>query len=321
MAVTVALSGAEHDRAEWSAALESAAAARGLAMRLINDPAAIVAAAEDIDYLVYSPAGVLEDLRIFPKLKAILSMFAGVERLLARPDLPDLPVARMVEPGLTIGMTDYVVGHAMRAHLGIEAAIDDSRAGKWAAIPAKLSVNRPVGVMGLGQLGQDAARALATLRFPTRGWSRSPKTVEGVRSYAGAAELPAFLEGLEILIVLLPQTADTVGMVDAAALALLADGAHVINAARGPIVTEAALLAALDDREGRGPLGGATLDVFDIEPLPEDHPYWRHPKVIVTPHIASWTRAETASKVLIEQIERAEHGQPLSHLVDRGRGY
>lgn len=320
MAVTVVFGGAEEDRETWGTALAQAMRSSDAPMRLVLDPATVADPAE-VDYVIFSPVGAVEDLRAYVRLKAVLSMWAGVERLLARPDLPDVPIARMVEPGLTIGMTDYVVGHALSAHLGVAATIDASRAGRWEPSPAKLSVHRPVGVMGLGQLGQDAARALAALRFPTRGWSRSRKEVEGVRCFSGLGQVDAFLADLEILIVLLPQTPDTVGMLHGGRLALLADGAHIINAARGPILPEADLLAALDGREGRGPLGGATLDVFDTEPLPPEHPYWMHSKVIVTPHIASWTRAETASKVLIEQIERAERGEPLAHLVDRTLGY
>lgn len=321
MTVTAALNCAEDDREIWAAALRSAAAERGLPLRLLETPEAATAAAAEVTYVVFAPNGGLEDLRVFPRLKAVLSMWAGVEKLLARPDLPDAPIARMVEPGMTYGMTDYVVGHVMRAHLGIDALLDNSRAGRWAPASPKLSMQRRVGVMGLGQLGADAARALASLRFDVRGWSRSRKDLEGVRSFAGPDELDAFLDELEILVILLPQTADTTGMLSAATLARLADGAHVINAARGPIVTESDLLAALDARVGRGPLGGATLDVFDVEPLPAGHPYWAHPKVVVTPHIASITRAETASKVLVEQIERVEGGSPPTNLVDRARGY
>lgn len=170
--------------------------------------------------------------------------------------------------------------------------------------------------MGLGALGLDAARALQALRFQVLGWSRTRKSEPGLRAYAGLAELPDFLSACEILVLLAPLTPDTRGLLNAERLAHLPMGAHVINAARGPIIVEADLLAALD-----GPLGGATLDVFDTEPLPEDHPLWAHPKVLVTPHVASVTRAETAAPELIAQIARAERGEALHHLVDFERGY
>lgn len=316
MAVVV-FGGKASERAEWEPHLRAAVAASQSRPTLIMDPTE--AAPDDVDYVLTSANGDVSDLGAFANLKGILSLWAGVEELLARPDLPaDVPLARMVEPGLTYGMTDYVIGHVMRAHLGIDRFIKADQAGEWLEWHPPLSTERRVGVIGLGALGLDVAEKLVALRFQTRGWSRTRKEAPGVTCFAGAGELPAFAEGLDILVVLAPQTPETIGLVDGALLAHLADGAHLINAARGPLVRQDALLAALDAPSG---LAGATLDVFDEEPLAPDHPYWAHPAVLVTPHIASVTRPQTASTAVLAQIDRAEAGEGLRHVVDRGRGY
>ena len=166
-------------------------------------------------------------------------------------------------------------------------------------------------------LGQDAARALAQLRFDVAGWSRTQKQVEGITCFHGEAGLPPFLARTEILVCLLPLTADTENILDAKLFAGLPRGAVVINAARGRLQVEEDLLAALDS----GHLAGATLDVFRTEPLPADHPFWTHPKVTVTPHVAAITQARTGIRHIADAIGRARRGEPLLHLVDRTRGY
>ncbi|MEL6316407.1 MAG: NAD(P)-dependent oxidoreductase [Pseudomonadota bacterium] len=315
----VALSaGRETEAARRRAALDAARAARPdappfeLALDVRNTPP------ERVSYLLFAPDGPISDLRPYARVKAVLSLWAGVETLVGRPDLPETaPVARMVEDGLTEGMRDYCVAHAMRAHVDLDATLARSRAGEWVEEHPPLARDRRVGVLGLGVLGGEVARVLAGLGFRVSGWSRSPRDVAGVACRAGEEGLAQVLAESDILIVLAPLTPETRGLLNAERLALLPKGAHVINAARGPLVVEADLLAALDaDR-----VAGATLDVFDVEPLPSDHPYWAHPRVTVTPHVASVTRVETAAQEIVKQIARCEAGEPVRHLVDLSRGY
>jgi glyoxylate/hydroxypyruvate reductase A len=187
----------------------------------------------------------------------------------------------------------------------------------WQPRPGCLARDRRVGVLGLGVLGAAAARALAALHFDVAGWSRSPKAIPGVACYNGPAGLPALLGRSEILVCLLPLTPETEGILGAATFDALPRGAQIINAARGGHLVEADLLAALDD----GRLGGAVLDVFATEPLPPDHPFWHHPTITVTPHVAGMTRAHSAATAIAANIRRIAAGQPPAPLVDRTRGY
>lgn len=272
---------------------------------------------DDIDYaLVWKPpAGLLARL---PKLQVIFSLGAGVDALVADPTLPQVPLVRMVEEGLTEGMTEYVVLNVLRHHRQFDQYQGQQRRKQWhEVLPQKLAHERRVGVMGLGVLGADAAQALAALRFDVAGWSRSPKQVSGVACFAGFDRLGDFLARTEILVCLLPLTPETRGILDAEAFARLPQGAVVINAARGGHLVEADLLAALEG----GRIAAATLDVFETEPLPEDHPFWSHPRVTVTPHVAAATHARSAAASVAAQIERFERGLPLEHVVDLGRGY
>jgi len=172
-------------------------------------------------------------------------------------------------------------------------------------------------VLGLGALGAACARMLSHLGFPVTGWSRSPKDIDTLRCLSGEAGLHTALEEADILVLLLPLTPDTESLLDAARLALLPADTVILNPGRGPLIDDDALLAALD----AGKIGHATLDVFREEPLPPAHPFWAHPRVTVTPHIASETRSETAAQVIAENISRGEAGKPLLHLVDRDAGY
>ncbi|TWB22796.1 glyoxylate/hydroxypyruvate reductase A [Nitrospirillum amazonense] len=271
----------------------------------------------EIDYaLVWKPpAGLLASL---PKLKVIFSLGAGVDALLADPTLPDLPLVRMVEPGLTEGMTEYVCLHVLRWHRDAPLFEAQQRAGQWKQLTHQhLARERKVGILGLGALGSDAAHALKALRFDVAGWSRSPKQLDGIATYHGAGGLAPFLARTDILVCLLPLTADTENILDAGLLAQLPRGAVVINAARGRHLVEEDLLAALNS----GHLAGATLDVFRTEPLPADHPFWTHPRVTVTPHVAAITQARTAVEQVVGGLKRLAAGQPLINLVDRRRGY
>ncbi|WP_170445633.1 2-hydroxyacid dehydrogenase [Ruegeria arenilitoris] len=270
---------------------------------------------DQVDYIVYAPNGGLLDFTPYTRAKAVLSLWAGVEKI-ASNDTLTVPLARMVDHGLTQGMTEWVVGHVLRYHLGMDRHIT-VQDGVWAPDPPPLATQRSVCVLGLGALGRAAARALAALSFNVTGWSRSAKDVSGVTCLHGPDGLRVALSQAEILVLLLPETVATENTLNADTLALLPKGARILNPGRGPLIDDEALLQALNT----GQVGHATLDVFRAEPLPPDHPYWAHPNVTVTPHIASETRPETAAQVICENIQRSESGRPLLHLVDRALGY
>ena len=275
----------------------------------IGDPGEI-----EIALVWRAPPG---ELARYPQLKAILSLGAGIEGLVADPTLPDVPIARMVDPSLSRTMSEYVLLAVLRHHRELDRFERAQRARRWDFSLPPQATDRPVGIMGQGELGARAAGLLAAQGFPVMGWSRTAKSIAGVTSYAGRSELHAFLQRSAILVCLLPLTAETRGILDAEAFASLPHGACVINVARGDHLVEADLLAALDS----GHLAGATLDVFRTEPLPPDHPFWRHPKVLITPHVASYSLPATAADGVVDNIRRARAGQPLRHQVDRARGY
>ena len=285
---------------------------QGLEVRIwpeVGDPAAIDTA------LVWRPPP--GELARYPNLKAILSLGAGIEGLIADPTLPNVPIARMVDPSLARTMTEYVLLAVLRHHREFDRFEREQRARRWAYRFPPQAARRRVGIMGLGELGAAAARTLVAHGFAVFGWSRTPKAIKGVTSYAGRSELHAFLHQADILVCLLPLTAETRGILDAETFASLPHGACVINVARGAHLIEADLLAALLS----GHLGGATLDVFETEPLPPESPLWARSDVLVTPHVASYSLPATAADGVVENIRRARAGQPLRHQVDRARGY
>ncbi|MCY4179224.1 MAG: glyoxylate/hydroxypyruvate reductase A [Litoreibacter sp.] len=268
-----------------------------------------------VDYIVFTPNGPVTDLRPYTKTKAVLGLWAGVEAIVGNQTLTQ-PLCRMVDHGLTEGMVEWVTGHVLRHHLGMDAHIH-GQDGVWRKGAPPLARERKVCVLGLGALGQACAAQLASLNFEVHGWARSLKSVAGVTCHAGEAGFDDALSGADMVVLLLPQTPATTDILNARTLGLLAPGAAVINPGRGPLIDDNALLAALDS----GQIGHATLDVFRVEPLPAEHPFWAHPKVTVTPHIASETRAVTAAEVIGENIRRGEAGEPFLHLVDRDAGY
>lgn len=272
-------------------------------------------APEEVDYIVYAPNADVQDFTPYSRCKAVLNLWAGVEDVVSNPTLTQ-PLARMVDHGLTQGMREWVAGHTLRHHLGMDLHIH-GQDGEWRSFVPPLAENRPVTILGLGALGRACGETLASLGFPVTGWSRNPKEIEGLTCLHGADGLRAALSTAEILVLLLPNTPATENTLDAETLALMPKGACIINPGRGPLIDDDALLAALDT----GQIGHATLDVFRTEPLPSDHPYWAHPKVTVTPHIASETRPGTASEVIAENIRRGEAGEPFLHLVNREAGY
>ncbi|MBM3539199.1 MAG: glyoxylate/hydroxypyruvate reductase A [Alphaproteobacteria bacterium] len=258
------------------------------------------------------------ELNRYPNLRLILSLGAGVNHVLDDPDLPPgIPIARIVDPGLTGGMVEYAVWAAMRYHRNLDVYERFQREGTWKKLPMPDTARRGIGVLGIGEIGSACAQALSAFGFSVAGWSRTPRTLEGIVSYAGNESLKPFLARSEILICVLPLTTATRGIINAELLEALPKGAFVINIARGGHVVDADLLAALDS----GHIAGATLDVFQPEPLPPEHPYWRHPKVTLTPHIASLTNPDTAVLPIAENLRRLSAGQPLLHLVDRESGY
>jgi glyoxylate/hydroxypyruvate reductase A len=302
---------ARPDRWEtYRAPLARALAAAGVAAELRTE-----FAPEEVDYIVYAPNSRVQDFTPYTRLKAVLNLWAGVENVVGNDSL-HVPLARMVDHGLTQGMVEWVTGHVLRHHLGMDAHIL-GQDGTWRPDIPPLAEDRPVTMLGLGELGAACAQALVRLGFPVTGWSRSPKEEQGVRCLHGDAGLRAALEGAQIVVLLLPDTPETRNILNAASLAHLPHGAMIVNPGRGTLIEDDALLAALD----AGHIGHATLDVFRTEPLPPEHPYWAHPRVTVTPHIASETRPETAAQVIAENIRRGEAGEPFLHLVDRDLGY
>lgn len=297
---------------QYEPLLKAALAEAGITARVsaeAADPAAV-------DYLVVANGAVTEDFSPFTGAKAVLNLWAGVEKIVGNPTLTQ-PLCRMVDPAMTEGMVEYVTGQVLRHHLGLDRHIRND-AGEWfTELYPPLARDRKVTVLGLGELGAAAARALAALNFDVTGWSRSQKAIEGIRCLAGAEGLEAALASAEILVLLTPFTPETENLLDARTLALLPKGAVIINPARGQLIDDAALLAALDS----GQVAQATLDVFRIEPLPADHPFARHPRVTITPHIAAATRPATAASIVAENVRRGEAGEPFLYQVDRARGY
>lgn len=272
---------------------------------------------EAIDYAVVwkPPQGMLAAL---PNLKAIFSMGAGVDHLASDPELPrHVPVVRMVDPGLTERMTEYVTFAVLRHHRRMREYQAAQAERRWQEYPVPLGRQRCVGLLGLGELGADAARALTALRFDVASWSTRHKNIDGVTSFAGHTELPNFLERTEILICLLPLTEVTRGILNRQTLAHLPRGACLINAARGQHLVENDLLALLES----GQISEATLDVFHEEPLPPEHPFWGHPRILMTPHIASVTPPETAAAAIGENIVRMKRGESPYPVLDFDKGY
>jgi glyoxylate/hydroxypyruvate reductase A len=258
-----------------------------------------------------------------PNLGAIFSLGAGVDHLFADPRLPDVPIARVVDPDLTRRMSEYVVLHCLM-HLRQQRRFDaQQREVLWEddrLQPAAGDVR--VGIMGLGVLGEDAARKLAVMGFDVAGWSRSPKSVHGIETFAGEIGLGPFLARTDILVALLPLTDMTRHIINRPLLSQLArdgrlGGPILINAGRGGLQVEDDILACLDDDT----LKAATLDVFETEPLQATSPFWTHPRVTITPHNAAMSDPAAICKLIARQIRRIDRGKSLENVVHRERGY
>lgn len=250
-------------------------------------------------------------------LQALFSVGAGIDQF----DMTKLPhhvrLVRMIEPGITEGMVEYACGAVLALHRNFIDYGIAQRAHRWAPIKLVPATARRVGVMGLGQLGQAVLAALRPFGFALSGWSRSPHAIEGVTCHAGEAGMDSFLAGCDILICLLPLTSETRGILCRHTLAKLPRGAAIINVGRGGHLVEQDLLQLLDE----GHVSAAILDVTDPEPLPESHAFWDHSRIMLTPHVASMTRADSAARALIANIRRLESGEPMDGEVSRDRGY
>ena len=252
------------------------------------------------------------------RLKALFAAGAGVDQLLEHPGLPaQLPVVRLEDAGMARQMAAYCCHEVARIFYRYGEYEAQQRDARWQELPVASLADFTVGLLGFGVLGSQVASALRGFGFRVIGHSRTEKSADGVQTYHGSGAMPAFLARCRVLILMAPLTAETRGLVDARALAQLPPGAWLINVARGPLVVEEDLLAAIDS----GRLAGATLDVFHTEPLPSGHPFWRHPRIRVTPHIAAVTLVEESAAQVADKLRRLERGEAIGGVIDRHRGY
>lgn len=253
-----------------------------------------------------------------PRLKAILNIGAGADAVLGDPNLPThVPVVRLDDAGMAAQMQEYVAWCALTYMRNMDQYARLQQAGRWVRLPPRGRGDFPVGIMGLGVLGRAVADYLLRMGFPVRGWSASPKTLAGVECFAGAAALAPFLAATRMLVCLLPLTPATRGILCRATLAQLPRGAVLVNIARGGHVVEDDVLQLLDD----GHLAGAVLDVFAAEPLAAESPLWRHPGVVVTPHVSAMTLVEASMGQIAGKIRALERGEAVAGVIDRARGY
>lgn len=309
MAVTVLFAAGADDWEDYAPHLPQALTAAGLEAQVVPE-----AAPEAVDAIVYAPTNPLQDFTPFTRARIVQSLWAGVERVVGNPTLTQ-PLCRMVDPGLTEGMVEYVTGHVLRHHLDMDRWI--AGAPGWPQIAPPLARERVVAMLGMGALGLACAEALTALNFRVEGWTREPKSGLPLPCHQGEDGLRDLLGRADFVVTLLPHTPETENLLNARRLEWLKPGAVIVNPGRGALIDEAALLATLS--EGR--VSHATLDVFKVEPLPEDHPFRGHPRITITPHIAAATRAATAVTLIAENIRRAMSGDALLHRVDRARGY
>ncbi|HEY1632833.1 MAG TPA: glyoxylate/hydroxypyruvate reductase A [Rhizomicrobium sp.] len=271
-----------------------------------------------VDYVLsFRPApGFLASL---PNLKAVFSLGAGVDGFLADKTYPkSVPLVRFVDRQLSREMAQYVLMQVLMFHRQQRFFDQAQKDAKWRqTIPPRRTEDTRIGILGMGEIGALAAKHLRDLDFQVLGWSRTRKDVPGVKSFAGAGELDAFLAHSDILVCLLPLTEETRGILNKDLFAKLPSGAFVINVARGGHQVEGDLIAALDS----GHLAGAVLDVFETEPLAEDNPLWKHPKVTVTPHIGAISDPRVAAQYVHDRIKRHQRGEGLDNVVDLARGY
>ncbi|WP_122666798.1 2-hydroxyacid dehydrogenase [Pseudomonas viridiflava] len=257
------------------------------------------------------------DLGMFPHLRLIHSIAAGADQIFKDPSRPaHVPVCRIIDPDHRLGMIEYVLWGVLHYHRGFDQMLKNQARVLWNRPGQQPAKQTRVGVMGLGELGRAVAVQLAGLGFDTRGWARRPQQVEGVKTFQ-LAEFNEFLSGLDILVCLLPLTTETVGILNRETFALMTKGSVVINCGRGEHLRCDDLLAALDS----GQLRGALLDVFEQEPLPKEDPFWRHPQICVTPHIASSASYEVIAEQILGNLKRLDAELPLANQVNSEQGY
>jgi glyoxylate/hydroxypyruvate reductase A len=299
---------ADQDAAAWIPGLQAALPRAHIALWEPGAPRA--------DYaVVWKPPQQMLDEQ--SHLKALFNTGAGVDALLKLRLPAGVPVVRLDDAGMSVQMAEYVC-HAVIRHFrefaGYEADMDT---GKWSFRKPRNRLDFPVGVLGLGVLGERVARAVAQFDFPVIGWTRTPRSLAGVQCFAGDAQLDVFLAATRVLVCLLPLTPDTENLLNAQRLAKLRSGGYVINVARGAHVVDADLIAQIDS----GHLAGATLDVFRVEPLPRDHPFWQHPKITITPHTSARTLRTESIAQIVGKIAAMERGESVAGRVDADRGY
>jgi len=252
-----------------------------------------------------------------PGLRALFNIGAGVDALLKLRIPPGCRVVRIDDGGMAVQMAEYVCHAVVRHFRELDAYEADMRAGRWGFRRPRVRAEFPVGVMGLGVLGERVVRALAHFDFPVNGWSRSAKALDGIRTYSGAEGFHGFLAASRVLVNLLPLTPETQDIIGRDTLSRLQPGGYVINVARGAHLVEEDLLAAIDS----GHIAGATLDVFRTEPLPADHPFWTHPKITATPHTSARTLREESIAQITRKMAALQRGEPVAGTVDPARGY
>lgn len=253
----------------------------------------------------------------FPNLEILFSVGAGIDQFDMSTLPPDLPVVRMTEPGIAAGMVQYVTHAVLGLHRDSRIYARQQRDQVWRAHRVRPASACRVGVLGLGMLGRAVLQQLHGLGFPCAGWSRSAHQMDGIDCYSGSDGLRDFLARTDVLVCLVPLTDDTRGLLKRDLFAQLPRGAALVNVGRGGHLVEDDLLAALND----GQLSAAVLDVCETEPLPQGHPFWTHPDIVLTPHIASMTQPDGAVEAVLENLRRHREGLPLLGLIDRQRGY
>lgn len=263
----------------------------------------------------HPPAGVLNRL---PQLQLIASIGAGVEHVLRVPDLPaQVAISRIVDSQQARGMAEFVLWATLHYHRQMDQVLRQHAQRVWRMPAQRAASECRVGIMGLGVMGEQAARCLRDNGFAVSGWSRSKHSIAGVDTYAGAGELPAFLAPLDVVVCLLPLTASTLGICNTAFFQMLKPGAALVNAGRGEHVVTDDLLAALDS----GHLRGAVLDTFAQEPLPPEDPLWNHPGILITPHMASAASETEIARQIVDNVARLRSGKAALHTIDRERRY
>lgn len=254
----------------------------------------------------------------FPNLQVIFTLGAGVDKFLQRSDIPDhVTIIRLTDAGMAQQMTEYALYGLLHYQRQMDIYRRQQQAGIWQPRPTRLAQNTRVTILGLGQLGMQVARNLAQLGYPVSGWSRQPRNIEHIRCVHGCAALDTLLQETDVLFSVLPSTSETQHLLDAQRLALLPRDAALINAGRGTLIDQDALLSLLDQQHLRFVL----LDVFATEPLPAEHPFWQHPSVLITPHVAADTIPEEAVAQIADNMQALASGRPVQGQVDRHRGY